>query len=106
MRATDRPFPRRTRLPAPTYAFPDAAFHVVIRAFPQAAPFHGTLGETTWTLLKGEEDRGHVRLLTACLMPDHLHLVAQPQRRNLVAWIGSFKSLTTHASWRVGCHGA
>lgn len=59
------------------------------------SPFEGARGQGAWDALLGERERPSIELLAACLMPDHLHVVAKPAERSIVAWLGSFKSYTT-----------
>ena len=94
-RMSQRPFPKRIRLEASHYLDPDCRFHVVVRAFPNTRPFAGDLGELVWENLLAECDRAGVTIVAACLMPDHLHLLAGPNSQPLDRWVGAFKSYTS-----------
>jgi REP element-mobilizing transposase RayT len=100
------PFPKRTRLPHEVYGNRGYTFHVVFRAMLDTAPFRGELGETVWALAVDEATRPSVRILAACLMPDHLHVVAQPGDVSLIRWVNNFKSYSTRLSWGAGRRGA
>jgi hypothetical protein len=69
----------------------------VSRAFLFDAPFKGRLGDTIWDELTAQPPSS-VNLLAACLMPDHLHLIAQVANEDLLRWLGRFKSYTTQLS--------
>ena len=95
------PFPKATRLPRAVYASPEHIFHIVFRAIPETAPFKSELGELVWRLVLDRTAMASARILAACLMPDHLHLVAQPGDVSLIAWVNSFKSYSTRLAWDV-----
>ncbi len=105
MPKTDRPFPRLRRLPEFTYADPASAFHLVIRARINSAPFRGEMGDAVWDVLARERADGQVRVTAACLMPDHLHVIVFPRGRSVIRWVNAFKSLTTRAAWEAGWRG-
>jgi REP element-mobilizing transposase RayT len=101
------PFPKRLRLPPDAYSNPEHTFHIAIRAMPGERPFRDTvLGDAIWQLLLNEPGRRKIRLVAACLMPDHLHVIAKPLEQNVQAWVGAFKSYSTRVSWRHGIHRA
>ncbi|MEX0784164.1 MAG: transposase [Dehalococcoidia bacterium] len=100
-------FAKSTRLPREAYDNQDASFHLVTAAAVGSAPFRDArMGNEVWRLLLNELDRDSVVLVAACLMPDHLHVVARPRTANLADWFGEFKSLTTRKAWRLGRRGA
>lgn len=99
-------FPKRIRLPHAAYRHPAALFHVVVRAFPGIAPFAtAAIARPVWDQLLQDRDEGGVEVVAACLMPDHLHLLAQPREADLIRWIGAYKSKSTHAAWKAGHQG-
>lgn len=92
-------FRKSIRLPHEAYANREAVFHVVIHALPGTSPFDsGELGDAIWSVILGERDRTAVTLFAACLMPDHLHLLASPREKSIIRWMNDFKSFTTHIS--------
>lgn len=92
----DMGFPKRIRLAPDAYANREHTFHVVIRAMPGTAPFRGRIGAEVWDVVRSEFDRPAVAIITACLMPDHLHALVRPRERTIVAWVNGFKSFTTY----------
>ena len=105
MSTGDVPFPRRIRLPHATYADASAAFHVIVRARVEARPFRGRVGTAVWDTLMDETSLDRVRMTAACLMPDHLHLVASPAGMDVIKWVNALKSLTTRRAWEAGWNG-
>jgi REP element-mobilizing transposase RayT len=47
-------------------------------------------------------NRYHLLVHAYCLMPDHLHLIAQVADQSLIKALGAFKSFTTTRSWKHG----
>ncbi len=99
------PFPKHIRLPHDTYANPEHTFHIVFRAMTGTTPFRDALGNATWALTLDEAQRPATRILAACLMPDHFHIVAKPGELPLIRWVDSFKSYSTHLAWAEGKRG-
>jgi REP element-mobilizing transposase RayT len=81
-------------------------FHIVVRALAGPAPFRGTVGAAVWGALESERERTSIALVAACLMPDHLHVIARPSARSIVAWLNGWKSFTSRAAWNEGHRGA
>ncbi|MCK9518317.1 MAG: transposase [Dehalococcoidia bacterium] len=99
-------FPKPIRLPRESYENPENVFHLVIRTFPETLPFRGsTLNSAVWDRLLDQDGRRGIELLAACLMPDHLHLLAKPAGTNIIDWLGALKSVTTRIAWQSGWHG-
>ena len=97
------PFPKTIRLPAEAYRDRERVFHVVISAMPDTRPFRRRrLGDAIWELVRNEEHRGAILPIAACLMPDHLHVVARPGGRSLQRWAHDFKSYSTRVGWEHG----
>jgi REP element-mobilizing transposase RayT len=90
-----RPFPRHPRLPADAYVNREATFHIVMRAFPETTPFTGPLRDAIWAFLAQMDSRPDLVPIAACLMPDHLHLLAKPGVADLRDRIAAVKSYTT-----------
>ena len=100
-------FPKPIRLPREAYADPGRMFHIVIRAAIQTKPFADrSLAQAVWNQLTDECGHGQIVLAAACLMPDHLHLLARREGLDLVTWANRFKSRTTNLSWTFGWRGA
>ncbi|HEX6032425.1 MAG TPA: hypothetical protein VFY90_13415 [Tepidiformaceae bacterium] len=101
---SDVPYPQRHRLPREWYQQRGNTFHVVSRAFLFDAPFKGGLGDRVRKELTTQRS-GAVNLLAGCLMPDHLHVIAQVVDEDVLHWLDRFKSYTTNLSWRFGRSG-
>ncbi len=100
-------YPRRHRLAADSYRRPGVSVHLILRALPGTSPFaNRVLGDAIWAVACQQNERGQVRLRAACLMPDHLHLLVQPERADLSRWLNSFKSYTASVSHRHGHRGS
>ena len=92
--------PKTIRLPHDAYGNTEAAFHIVIRAMTNTTPFiDRELGDAVWAVVEQQSERAMVQIHTACLMPDHLHLVISPRAQDIIKWANSFKSFTTRVSW-------
>lgn len=101
-RVTRVRFPKAIRLPHDAYANGENVFHITIRAAIESAPFEDkALAASVWELVVNERERGRVRMLAACLMPDHLHMLLAPAGVDLVKWVDGFKSFSTRVSWNV-----
>jgi REP element-mobilizing transposase RayT len=87
-----RPLPRHSRLPADAYVNREATFHIVIKAFPDTAPFTGPLRVPIWAFLAQIDSREDLVPIALCLMPDHLHLLAKPGGADLRDRIAAVKS--------------
>lgn len=98
-------FPERIRLPREAYSNPEAVFHLTINAHAQIAAWNGRVRKAIWQAVLEIPERGDIELVAACLMPDHLHLLAKPVGSNLLNWLNSWKSWTTRQSWKVGHRG-
>ncbi len=95
--------PKSIRLAHEAYAETESIFHVVFHAMPDTTPFRApNVGSLVWGLLTNERERGAIELIAACLMPDHLHVVASPRGRDLIRWANGFKSYSTRVAWTAG----
>jgi putative transposase len=58
-------------------------------------------------VLRVHADRTAVRIFAFCVMPDHVHLVAEPSAScGLVTFVGQFKNLAQRAAaWAHGVEG-
>jgi putative transposase len=101
----NRPFPKRPRLEHSNYTDAENTFHLVLRAFVDTAPFSDKWGERVCTTLLRERERNSVALVAACLLPDHLHVVACPDARSIPEWVRSFKTYTSKLLEGVGYPG-
>lgn len=83
---------KRIRLSPPDYCNPASTFSVTISAEKRRALFvDRAFNREVINLLRTVAQHDGVRIKTYCLMPTHLHLLAQPGRRSLVASIAEFK---------------
>ena len=100
------PFPRKIRLPDDAYLNPEHVFHIVIHATPRKVPFQDqAIGDAVWATCLEATSRGAVHILAACLMPDHLHVVAKPATSSVTRWVNAFKSYSTTKAWMAGWNG-
>ena len=57
-------------------------------------------------VLRVHAGRTAVCIYAFCVMPDHVHLVAEPSARcDLVTFVGQFKNLAQRAAWACGVEG-
>ena len=65
------------------------------------------LNRALLTLLVNHARRERVMLHAYCLMPDHIHLLAEMpgDGLSLTDWVGRFKGLSTRLAWRTGLPG-
>ena len=57
---------------------------------------------TQWGLVCEQPQRGAVQLLAACLIPDHLHLLAKPAAAPIPRWMNSLKSYAAKVAHQHG----
>ncbi|MCX7619126.1 transposase [Tepidiforma sp.] len=81
------------------------AFHVTMRIHPALGGVAPPVLAAVWRGVVEQRHRPDAVLLAACLMPDHLHVLARPGERDLIAFVGSLKSWTTRLAWQVGQRG-
>ncbi len=98
-------FPNRIRLPRTAYADPSNAFHLTIAAHPEIQRLGQAIGDAIWESVLEQRTSSRLELLAACLMPDHLHLVAKPGEVDLVTWMQRWKSWSTRLAWKAGHRG-
>jgi REP element-mobilizing transposase RayT len=98
-------YPKRIRLPHEIYANRAIAFHPVIHAHPAVERFPVPVMDAVWDATLGYRGRPEVDLLVACLMPDHVHLLARPGEIDLLAFLRRYKTWTTRKAWSAGHRG-
>jgi putative transposase len=78
---------------------PDYCYHVINRGNRKAAVFHEPADyEQFLALLARAQERVHLPILAACLMPNHFHLVVRPRSSaDLARW--THWVFTTHVRW-------
>jgi REP element-mobilizing transposase RayT len=106
----DHPYkpPQNARLDPEVYKRAGNVFFITIRARKNTRPFgQYALGKLIIDTLPSESAKCECRVFTYCLMPDHLHFLAGPQREgaSLLQFIDRFKGKTTNCSWRLGWNG-
>jgi putative transposase len=86
--------PRTARAIAANYCY-----HVINRANKRARVFHCDADYSQFlALIARAQSRLHLPILSACLMPNHIHLVVQPcDARDLARW--THWVFTTHVRW-------
>ena len=58
------------------------------------------------SVLRSQAERAAVCVHAYCVMPDHVHLVAEPSARcDLVTFVARFKNLAQRAAWVLGVEG-
>lgn len=74
-------------------------YHVINRANKRARVFHEDADYSQFlALISRAQARLHLPILSACLMPNHIHLVVQPcDARDLARW--THWVFTTHVRW-------
>lgn len=103
---TDRPFRKSIRLPLEAYQDSGRVSHVVVHAFRACTPFRVEgVATAVWDVVLQQNARHEARLFAACLMPDHLHMLASPRQRDLVRWLNALKSFSTTAARTAGWSG-
>ena len=86
--------PRTARAIAPNYCY-----HVINRGNQRATVFHEAADYDQFlALIARAQDRLHLPIIAACLMPNHVHLVVRPVRaEDLALW--THWAFTTHVRW-------
>ncbi len=77
----------------------DHCYHLINRGNKKATVFHERADyEQFLALIARAQQRGHLPILAACLMPNHIHLVVRPtQAHDLARW--THWVFTTHVRW-------
>jgi putative transposase len=101
-----RRFPKRIRLPLEAYAEAGSVWHITIRTARHQPHFaNPALASMVCEQLRWYGNQYDLTLFGWCLMPDHLHLIAQVNSRSLIAALDAFKSWTTRQSHLLGVTG-
>jgi len=86
---------KKIRLAPEAYLNPASTFNVTLAANSRKRLFDDpAFNSQILSLLKSLARRDGVRIKMYCLMPTHLHLLAQPGRRSLIDFIAEFKKKT------------
>ena len=114
--------PRNQRLDRAVYRDPERVTFFTIRATEDTSPFatvrhndgkapvvefqEGLCQQTLACLWESKEKLG-CDVLVACLMPDHLHLMARPRTHaaDVLTLVDQFKGKATNGSWEHGHDG-
>jgi putative transposase len=97
-------YPKRIRRDPDHYANRGRRFHLTIAAHPELPRFTGSIAEMVWASVLEQRSAGRIGLFAACLMPDHLHLLA-PGAMDISRFLDVWKSWTTRQSWKLGHRG-
>ena len=113
--------PRNQRLPREAYRDPSRVTFFTIRATEETSPFaqvkssqravsvefNHELCQSTLTCLGDKKEDLGCDVLIACLMPDHLHVLARPRtiHADVLTLIDQFKGKATNESWQFGWSG-
>ncbi len=95
-------FRKRIRLSPEAYADRSATFHLVIHTHPKVSRLSSAVLDAVWTTVVEQRDADRVQLFAACLMPDHLHLIAKSANLNLLRFIDAWKAWSTRRAWAAG----
>jgi REP-associated tyrosine transposase len=83
------------RLPRVDYANPASVFNLTIDAEQRQRYFvNPQFNGEVIAVLRGDAVRCGCPIRIYCLMPTHLHLLAQPGSRSLIEFVGAFKKKT------------
>lgn len=96
------------RLDADLYARSGQPVFITVRAYLDAAPFRDPdRCKMAVDLLLEEGARSDCRIVAYCLMPDHLHFIASPNRDgvSVLSFTERYKGKTTNQSWKLGWRG-
>ena len=101
-----QPRHKKIRLPLEAYAEPGSTWHVTMCTIDRVPAFRDLeLAADTCAQVQGYGERYRTILHAWCLMPDHLHMIAQGTDQSLLKMLGAFKSFTTKRSWNYGRSG-
>jgi REP element-mobilizing transposase RayT len=99
---------RNRRLDPGLYSRAGWVYFVTIRADANESPFvDSALSRLVCEVLVQEAERHDCALLVHCLMPDHLHFLASPNREgsSVLALTEQYKGKSTNLSWTLGWRG-
>ena len=98
-------FPKRIHLSPAAYADAHAVFHVTIHAHPEIPAFPDPVANGIWEVVLENVDADRVKLIAACLMRDHLHVLAMAGTVDVMTFVARFKAWTTRVAWGRGHRG-
>jgi REP element-mobilizing transposase RayT len=64
--------------------------------------FGEPIRNAVWDTILAQRSTERVALVAACLMPDHVHLLVRPAALDLLAFVRTWKSYTTHLARGLG----
>ncbi|MGB4862684.1 MAG: transposase [Tepidiformaceae bacterium] len=89
-------FPKTTRLADKShYAEPGLSFHLTIAAHPDVSAFAPAVADAIWKSVLERRTATRIELHAACLMTDHLHLLASPREQDIISFVRNWKSWTS-----------
>ena len=89
-------FPKTTRLADKShYAEPGLSFHPTIAAHPDVSAFAPAVADAIWKSVLEQRTATRIELHAACLMTDHLHLLASPREQDIISFVRNWKSWTS-----------
>jgi REP element-mobilizing transposase RayT len=80
-------------------------FHIIIKSFGFLKPTDPSLAQMCCENLIQCHQQSRLTIRAFSLMPDHLHLCAEPGKEDLDGFIAQWKSFTTHQAWKTGWKG-
>ncbi|MDQ2683152.1 MAG: transposase, partial [Chloroflexota bacterium] len=102
----ERRFTKKIRLPRSAYEEPGTVWHVTIGTHERQRFFvEARVAEMVCTQVEWYGERYDLFVPAYCLMPDHLHLIAQVGSKDLIVALNAFKSWTTRQAWELGISG-
>lgn len=96
---------RPIRLDTSAYSNPENSFHLVVRTHPEVGTMPRPVRDVIWNSLIDQQSRPEITLHVCVLMPDHVHMIANPGTIDLVRWMAHWKSISTRAAWSAGHEG-
>ena len=98
-------YSKKIRLPREAYANPDLRFHIVMRTHPEVGNLPTSVRDVIWGSVIEQASSARIQLLAACLMADHLHMLAGPGDLDIIAFCDAWKSWSTRLAWGAGHRG-
>jgi putative transposase len=94
---------KRIRLPISAYEVPGSVWHVTNCCVDREPVFSDSaLAKMVCEQIVWYSERYNITAHAWCVMPDHMHLVAQVNDQSLIKMLGAFKSFTTRLAWKLG----
>ena len=103
----DQPKRKRIRLKNFDYANPRPYFITICSRDKEPFFVNEKLNQQIIECLLEEKIRSGYKIFVFCLMPNHLHLLLAPSKKEISVsrFIGAFKSKTTRIAWNFGISG-